>query len=644
MLRQLSHSAHGIFAKLLLGILVLSFGVWGIGDIVHQGIGSSNVANVGGSAITAQEYQIAYHEQEESMRQKLGAKFSPELMRMYGLKEVVLEQLIIERLIEKEIQSLGLVVGDDVVAEKIQANSAFKNEEGHFDRQIYFSALKGKNMSEGRYIGDVRNDIAAQLVNNLLINGTVVPEELVQALYKSRNEQRAANLLVIPVSEVKQVAEPTEKEIKDYYDSHGKDFSAPEYRTVSYIVLKQSDLHSDVSVSEDDIKHTYEEHAQDYHKPERRTIQQLMFDNEADANAAGDKLAKGASFAEIANGASVMNKGKTELGATAKQDLPADVADAVFALKDNGYTKPIHTDFGWHIIHVSKIEPEYMPKLEEVHAAIAKDLAEKQSQDVMGKRINDVEDALAGGATLESIAQKFGVKVQTFGPATRDGVSPDGKKLALPALENFISTAFTVNEKDHSQVMQSTENSYFLLSVDNVQPEHVRPLAEVKSQIVAVVAKNKKNAALHSLADDVSEDLHKGKKLADIESARHINVATVSTGTLKRGSKTVDSGMLSGQVLPATLMREMFQVKPGQNTHAYILENGSAVIALPTQVTPAPQLADNSDVLNEIRKDLKESLTKETLHNYLNYLNAKYHVTRNENPASAPTSDDQSDQ
>ncbi len=540
MLSTLRESAHGFFAKMLMLLLVLSFGIWGIGDIFRQGGGANTVATVGSTSISQREYQVALHRRQEELRQAMGASYKPEMLEKLGIESIIIDGLISDVLAEKEATALGIVVGDKEIRQAIASDPNFADRDGRFDKSIFLSVLNNNNMSEQQYVSGLRAAVTKKLLKDAILNGVEVPDELARALYRSRQEQRTANLYVLTASAIKQVPQATEKDIDTYYANHPEQFSAPEIRTVSYVVLKPADISSKIAVSEDEIKHAYEDRKQEFQEQHRT--------------------------------------------------------------------------------------------LEQAHAEIAKDLTSKAAQETLYKFVGDLEDLLGGGATLESAADKIGQKVQTFGPVTHEGLSADGKKLTVPPYDNFINVAFSTAEKDHSQSVQTSDGSYYLLYVDKVIPEHVRPLSEVKAKATAAWEAQKKHEMLQALADAVSRDIVAGKSPAEALAKHGAPVSAVSSGKITRGTEVLGEGPLAKHALPQSLVGELFSLHAGASTHAHPAEDGSYMIATLQQVTPAPAIkasdAVSTDALNTIQQELRETIARERMQQYLVYLSNKYSVTR----------------
>jgi peptidyl-prolyl cis-trans isomerase D len=608
-------------------LLVLSFCVWGIGDIFRQGGGAVNVAKAGKVSITLAQYQRALHRRSDQMRQMLGSAYSPQMQQRLGIQ--VLFTLVNSALIDQEAQALGVRVGDDEVRDTIAKTPEFADANGHFDKAAFEGILRNNGMSEARYVEDVRTDIAARLLSDTVGTNAVVNDDLLALLYKAQQEQRSAQVVVIPANAISKVPEPTDAQMASYYAEHKDDFIAPQYRTFSMIALPLKDVETHVKVAPDDIRRAYEDRKQDFHTPEKRAVDQLVFENKQDADAAEALLAKGKPFSAVAKLPTVTNTGKTAMGDITRQDAPVG-GDTIFALKEGQNTQPLQSAFGWHIFHVGKIEPEHTESLEEATPAITRDLAEKQAQDSIGTEVNSLEDALAGGATLDKAAAQVGEKVQSFGPVAQDGTSPDGKKVTLPGYDNLLKLAFQTGEKESSQMSQSNDGVYFMVHVDSVEPSHAKPFTQVKPDVIAAWKEQKSHTLLRDAVDAADKDLHAGKPLAAALAAHGIvPVAPVAVDGLKRGSSQISSGALAGKPVPHDLLGELFLLAPHHTTHLYPLPDGSYMVATLTSVTPAPQPAD-AKALQALSDSLKDGVSNQMLHDYLGYLRVKYGVSVNE--------------
>ncbi len=626
MLDSLRESTHGVFGKILLTLLVISFGVWGIGDIFHVGGGPGSVAIVGKKPISLQEYSRALRARQEELQQRLGRAYDKDLIKNFHLGAIVVNQLINDRLIDNETSALGIEVGNEDIVNMISKNTAFQKN-GKFDKETYLAILKSNGIAEQRYVKDLREETVSKLLIGILGANVVISNNLAQAIYAAREEKRALNIMAISPSEVKQAPAPTEQEIKAYYDAHSKSYLTSEYRDISYVIFSLADIQSKIQVPDEDIKQLYNDRVQDYTRPERYQLEHLVFEKEQDAAKAYDEIAHGKHFNDIAKTANITNKDKTSLGLVGRQDLPKEDAAEVFRLKEGETSKPLSSDFGWHIFHVDKIVPQSSTPLSEVRADIVKELKAAKASDTLTRLTNQMEDDMAGGVSFDNAAGKAGAKIFTVRQVARDGKLADGKKAAV-AYDNIIDTGFSYNEKEHSQVVQASDGSYFIVHVDSVTPQNVRPLAEVKDSIISALKAQKNEELLKKAADDAATKLREGKK-------PEIQPVSVAGGNIKRDGMTTEDGKIK---LPNGLVAELFFIAPHQYTHAYKAENGDYLIASLDNIIPAPAKPDPS-VIKEISGNLKASLEHEIMSDYLAYLRGKYPVSVNESLLSGAKDD-----
>ncbi|HEU5048038.1 MAG TPA: peptidyl-prolyl cis-trans isomerase [Rickettsiales bacterium] len=624
MLDKFRTSAHTFFGKLLLILLVLSFGIWGIGDVFRGGLGTQSVAVVGDTPISIQDYSHVLHRRLQALQAQLGKSYNEELVKKLGVPSMVREEMINNILMRNEAKAQGIEVGDQQILKIIASNPAFQDKNGKFDKGTYLAVLRQHEMTDSMYVGELRKQMAVSLLADTITSGIDAPEEFVRAVYINHEEKRSADLWLIAPSALKNAAAPTEQDIKTYYDAHSQQFLTPEYRSVSYVDLKIADIQPKIEVSDEAIKQAYDDHAQDFQRPQQRQVEQMVFKTETDADKAYEQLAHSKSFAEVEKSAPVTNKGKTSMGLISKDGLEDEEAQAIFSLKEGEVTKPIKSAFGWHIFHVSKIvQPGAVP-LADVRDKLIQEIRAEKAGDTVSHMAEKLEDAMAGGMTLEDAAKSIGLNVEKVEQISREGKTEENKPASIPAYDNFLETAFTVVEKDHSQAMQGSDGSYFVLRVDNVTPASARPLAQVKDQIVSVLKAQNTQTLLKQAAEDAAEKLRSGKKP---------NIALFSTpsGSIKRSSLTTADG--NTKLSPA-LVKELFTLAPHGYTHAYPAENGAYMIASLSSVIPAPANPD-AKTLEPVRKEVKETLVNDALVNYLTYLRLKYPVSVNNRATGA---------
>lgn len=608
-------------SKLLLALLVLSFALWGIGDMVRSPGGSGSIATVGDTAISADAYRRALHSETENVRRALGDRYTPELAKSLGIERYVLRTLLEEALLRAESESLGIVPSDADVARRIRSNPAFQDSAGVFDKRAFESTLSRMGLSEKRYAEKIRQDIASQLIMDTLTARAPLPEGVAEMLHAAEEEPRQVTIYALGPPQADKVAPPPAGVLESYYAEHVQEFNAPEYRNVSYVVLTPADARGKAAVSDEALLAAYNERIDEFRRPERRTVEQLLYADEAEAKKAYALLQAGKSLEQVANSSPILNKGATSLGKVERGAVPQGAADAVFSLEAGKVTAPVQSGFGWHVFFVRAIEPPGTASLNEVRAMLQKDLQARTQDEALNKLANRLEDTLAGGGTLAEAARDIGLTMHSVGPFTREGKAQDGSAVKLPELEKFLETAFNTDEKNESPLMHAKGGTYYLMHVDKVTPERSRALDEVRGLALAAWRKEEASARLAKQAAEASGQLRDSAKRS--EAIQRYGLETAYSGALKRSDDK--AGALA---VPPALKAELFSLPAGAATAAYPLPSGQYLLAVAGNRLPAT--SSDRAALESTRQQLAQDMQNEIVAQYFTWLERKYPVDINE--------------
>lgn len=630
MLNQLRSHFKGLAANILLALLVLTFAVWGIGDMLRSHGGNQELASIGEVDISLPEFQHSLQREKENLQRSLGKQYSPELLKSMKLPERVLEQMIQRSLLLQEAQALGLRPADSDIAQMIQSNNAFHDDKGHFSKELFQSRLKNAGMNEKMYVDQLRSQVILEMIIGTISGHSLVHDEAVRTLFLSRNQERNVDLYLMNESLVQSVPAPKEDDIKAFYDANPVLFSTPEYRTLSYVRFTSNDL-KDVKVTPQDVEAAYKERMDEFRQDERRTVQQLLFSSEDKAKKAYKMAKAGKSFADIAAKLDATNKKTLSLGSIPRDGLFDAAADAVFAMKEKDISEPVNSPFGWHVFRVDAIIPPGVRPLDEVRANLEKELKQTRVEGATDRMANDLEDALAGGSTLGEAAEKLGLALHTLPPVDTQGISPHGVKVQIPELDGFLDAAFKLDEKSESNLRTAADGAYYVVRADKITPARLSPLAEVKGEVVTAWKKDQQMKKLEALADKMSKDLANPKTRLSV--ANNNGLRVVNASSVKLASDTV-----AGYRLPPIMMAETFVRAQGDVTKAYWLEDGSFAIAAVSAIKQATIMKDDTrqkQAIAFISEKLAEQSRQELQEQYLQYLQQKYPVHINQSALSA---------
>lgn len=611
MLNQMRSVSANFLAKLLLALLILSFAVWGIGDMARAPTHNAAVAEVGNSTITVSRFQQAYQREIEAMRRALGNNFSPELAKSLNLPQQVMQHLIQQELLRQESTAIGLVPGDAEVARRIRTNPAFQNGKGDFDKPGFLAALRRTGLSEKQYADQLRGEIAVSMLQKTLTSAVPVSDTAAKILLAALEQKRSGRLYVFGGAQMAPLPAPTAEELEAYYKEHIGEFTVPEFRKASYVVIRPENIKHQAVAPQAEVQRAYQERLDEFRRPERRTVKQLLYASEDKAREAYRLLKGGRSFESVAAETRVMNKDALSLGEVERGRIMEAAADAVFALPKGGVTEPVKSHFGWHVFHVTAIRPPSVQSLDEVRAMLEKDWLEHENAERMTRLANTLEDALAGGATLEEASRDLELKIQTAGPVSRDGKAPGGHDATLPPLDRFLDTLFKTAGKAESPLIAVKGGSSYLLRVDEIAPEHPRPLEEVRARVAEGWKKQERDKRLYAAATEAAAKLAEGKSPRPAASAF----------TLARDDKRIGD-----HALPAELAAEIFERAPGKPTGAYRdAASGDYLVAVVEKILPATPREGSA--LDETRRQLQEVTQTEMFAQYLTHLAKKHKVS-----------------
>lgn len=533
MLDVLRKSAAGWIAKLFIGLLVISFAIWGIADI-FRGFGGNAVAQVGDTEIPAALFRTTYNRELQTLGRRMNRGLSAEQGVAMGLPGRVLGQLISEAALDEEARIRGLGISDETLARQIREDPNLTGGTGKFDRDSFRRLLANNEMTEDSYIRLRRAEELRQQIAGAITGGVVIPQAYLEAINRYSEEERVIRTITIGPDQVGEIAAPSDDDLTTYFDANKAQFRAPEYRKFSYIVVDPETVARPDDVSEDAIKAAYDAAGTRFKTPEKRRVRQIVFPTKEEADAAAAKIAAGGTFAEIMADRKLTDT-DVDLGLVAKSELidPA-VGDAAFALADGAVSPVVKGRFGHVLVTVSDITPEQVQPLADVRDTLAKEIAEKTASRDVINLTNEIEDARAGGATLEEIAKRFSLKLVTVDGVDSSGKAPDKSDVTLPKKADLLKLVFDSDVGIENDPLQLTKG-FLWYDVSEVTPARDRTLDEVRDEVVAAWKTQEYNTRVSAKATELLDQVKAGKSLDDV--AQEIGVEVKESAALKRQTK-----------------------------------------------------------------------------------------------------------
>jgi len=345
-----------IIMATVMGVLIISFGVWGIADI-FKGFGQSTLAKIGRTEISIEQFRQLYTEKLQQIGRQFGRPLTMDQARAFGLDRQVLQQVIAEAALDDNARQLGLGQSEAETMRMIMSDPNFKGVSGSFDPARFQATIRQVGYTEQRYIADQRRVSLRRQIANTITAGVEPPKTLVDALVRFRNEQRSIEYVKLDAAQAGTIDPPSPEALAAYFDDHKTQFRAPEYRKISFVIITPDEIGKWSTVSDEDAKKVFEERKAKLSTPERRQVSQIVFPNVEEAQAARGRITSGLSFEDLAKERG-LNPSDVDLGLIAKSSMidPA-IADAAFSLAPDTVSQPVQGRFGTALVKVGKVEP-----------------------------------------------------------------------------------------------------------------------------------------------------------------------------------------------------------------------------------------------------------------------------------------------
>ena len=532
----LRRAAHTWVAKLLMLLLVASFGIWGVSRSLISGGTSTTVVSVGDQHVDVNEFRLAYQRQVANLSQQFGMRLTPEQARAFGVEQQVLAQLVAGASLDQLAEDMNLGLSQDRLAQLIGDDPAFKAVNGQFDRTLFTSRLRNAGIREDDYIKERSKVAVRSQIVDAVSNGFTAPKTLVDALKLYRQESRGIDYLLLTNANIEPIKAPAEDVLAKWFEGAKTRFRAPEYRKIAFLKLQPEDIADAASVTDDQIREDFEKRKESFRTPEARTIEQLTFQNKDLANAALAALKTGTTFDQL-----VTDQGKTAadvfLGEFSKDKVPDQaIADAAFAVsKDGGTTPVVDGTFGPVIVRVSNIKPESVKTLDEVKEEIRKQLAVSNASQELINVHDQIEDLRGSGSTLEQIAEQLKLKAIVIDAVDATGLDRDGNEVKdIPAKQQVLGAAFKTEAGADAPSLSIGTDGYLWFDVRDITPERDRPLSEVKDKAITDWTAEQQKLELAKKAEELKQQAQKGTSLADI--AAPLGITVESKSGITRGT------------------------------------------------------------------------------------------------------------
>ncbi len=574
---------------ILLGLLII--GLAGFGATNLSGT-IRTIGTAGDKPIPVDDYFRQLQQEIRAVEQQRGQSLPFAQAQLIGLDRAVLSRIVTTRSLDHETAELGLSIGDEELRNRLLQIDAFQGINGEFDREGYRFALDQAGLSETQFETQLREEVSRTIVQGAVLGGIVMPETYVDTLVNYVAEERDFTWVVLDETALTTpVATPDDATLRAHYEANVDDFTLPETKEITYAVLSPDALLGEIEVDEAALRQAYEERSEEFDQPERRLVERLAFLDAAAAEAAAEAIAAGTSFEDL-----VAERGlalaDVDLGDVTAEEL-GEAAEGVFAAETGEIVGPLPSTLGPALFRVNAVLSAQLTTFEDAVDILRPQLANDRAIRLVEAQAENLDDLLAGGATLEELSDETDMVLGEIAWSL-ESVGD------IAAYEAFRDAARSVTLEDFPEIERLEDGGIFAIRLNNVLPPRPAPFDEVRDD---VLEHWQTAETTRQLAEQVAAQvplLESGQSFAELEL-----------------DSVVEEGILRSDFVPRTppgFLEQVFEMTEGE---ARVVESEAAVILVRLDaVSPPSEDGEAAAIRLQLEQQASQQLARDVFDAY----------------------------
>ena len=473
--------------QIVLGLIAITFATWGIESYTRFAGGRDTVASVNGSDILRREFDEQLRQQQENMRRMFGGQIDPAAFDNPEVRRAMLDQMVNERVVATETAKRNLWFDDKRLSEAILSVPEFQVG-GKFSEQRFDDIARSQNppATARQFAERIRQSMSVQQIPGAIAQSAIAPHALVERLAAIEAQQREVSQVPIAAKQYLAQVKIDPAQVKQYYESHLGDFRTPERVRAEYVVLSAENLARQEPVTDDEIKQAYEARAASFRVEEQRRASHILVKTRDEADKLMGELKKNpGALAELAKKQS-QDPGSAEkggdLGWFGRGMMVKPFEEAVFGMKQ-GELRVVQSEFGFHVIKLTGIQPGKARPYDEVKKELAADLAKQKGQRKYAEAADQFGNTVyEQSESLKPVADKYKLAIQTTGWITRSARQELGALDNAKLLAGLFSQDAIVNKRN-TDAIEVAPATLVAARVIAHEPEAQRKFEEVQEEI-----------------------------------------------------------------------------------------------------------------------------------------------------------------
>lgn len=601
-----------VFVWIILVLLILGLAGFGANSV---GGNVTSIGSVGKTEISTGDYFRALQQEIAFESRRRGQQVTIQQARAEQIDQRVLDRLAGVAALSEETKQLQLSVGDTEVANQLRGVPAFQGPTGAFDRERYEFALQQNGIRPAEFEDQLRVTAARQLLQQSVTGGLTVPETYAETLYNFLGERRSFRWALLDDSFLEgDIPAPTDAELQSFFEENGDQFRTSEIRKLSYAWLTPDMLLDTIEVDEAQLRELYVARSAEYNQPERRLIERLGFPTTEDAETAKSDIEGGATTFEALVEERGLTLNDVDQGEVARNDLDADVAEVVFALEEPGLTAPVQTSLGPVLYRVNALLQATTVSFEDASPDLTAEFTADRARRIIEDEINNVDDLLVGGATIEELGDETPMQIGTL---DYTGDNSEG----IAGYDGFRAEVAQLTAGDFPEVRELSDGGIFAVRLDEVVPPALPPLNDIREVVVTAWAEDQKGQQLAALGESFAAQMRDGTRMATLDLAAQAEVDLSRTDFIEDA--------------PIGLLAEVFDMEEGSVAFVQDPSGAAALVELTDISAPDMSTERSQAVTAQLNAVASEGLAADVFELYGRAVQGRHGLSLDQNAVNA---------
>ncbi len=489
---------------ILMGLLILGLGGFGATSLTGT---LRTIGQVGDKHIDIDTYARTLSQEIQAASSRAGAQLTFAQAQSIGIDREVLARMVRARALDHEAEQMGLSVGDARLRDEILNIPSFQGVDGSFDRDAYAFALEQAGTSEAAFETQLREEVARSLLQGAIMAGMTMPDTYAETLVGFLGETRDFTWVRLGAADLLEpLPTPSDAELQSYYEANLDDYQLPETKRITYTVLLPDSLIDQIVLDEDDLRSEYDLRNDQFNQPERRLVERLVYLDEDEANRAAAQLDVGGTTFEALVTERGLSLSDIDLGDVSLVELEA-AGDAVFGAQVGDVVGPLASPLGPALFRVNAVLAAQNTSFEQAEPLIRQDLAADAARRQVDVLAEEYDDMLAGGATLEELADETDMELGTIDwfPSLTDDIA---------AYDGFRDAAAALTLDNFPEIVQLGDGGIVAMQLEELQAPRPAPLGDVQQNVSRNFEAEQTQARLTKQAEALLPALQTGESFA----------------------------------------------------------------------------------------------------------------------------------